>query len=358
MTNRGRKILEMEPLEPFDERELERMMREAGPPAENDGSDLEAVRAEARTAWRNRYPAPVADRPRRLPAWGAWAAVAVVVLAVALVSGLTRSGGSGEGARRVATIDIVTGEVRLLRAAGSRPAAIADGVEAGDELVTGTRTGASGRAALRLGADTVIRIDTGSRVHFAGDGRLDLLSGALYVDHRANAGSASSGLRVVTSAGEVRDVGTQFEVRLEPPGSGPAMRVRVREGEVLFTGTGASLRAARGEELRVADDGTAVRSAIGTQGPDWSWVTGLAQPLEIEGLRAGEAFAWAARESGWRLEYADEPAATLAREVVLHGSGGGLSVAEAPGVVAASCGLSYRIVDGVLLVSSPGTSGS
>jgi hypothetical protein len=55
-------------------------------------------------------------------------------------------------------------------------------------------------------------------------------------------------------------------------------------------------------------------------------------------------------QTGWRLEFADQEAASLADSVVLHGSIEHLTPAEAPGVVLASCGLGHRVSGGTMVV--------
>jgi hypothetical protein len=59
---------------------------------------------------------------------------------------------------------------------------------------------------------------------------------------------------------------------------------------------------------------------------------------------------WIARETGRRVELADEETAALTDSVVLHGSIEHLTPTQAPGVVLPSSGLGHRVSDGALVV--------
>jgi ferric-dicitrate binding protein FerR (iron transport regulator) len=181
--------------------------------------------------------------------------------------------------------------------------------------------------------------------------RLRLEAGAVYVDSGRGAGGPSS-FEVQTPRGTVRETGTQFEVRLEPA----ALRVRVREGRVAVLGPGPTLDVASGTELRVGDGG-ARRRAVAVYGPEWAWVLGLAPAYEIEGRPLHGFLAWAAREAGWQLRYADAASQRRSESARLHGSIRGMSPDEAVTTVAPSTGLACRLHEGVLRVGPADAAG-
>src|SRR2546427_815740 len=105
---------------------------------------------------------------------------------------------------------------RLIRLAGPRP-------PVPEERMARVRD--DGRAALRLDAGPSVRLDAGSDLRLVSAHVLELRRGAVYVDTGARSpnGSAAtasgaegpaSPIEIRTSLGRVRDVGTQFEVRL------------------------------------------------------------------------------------------------------------------------------------------------
>ena len=77
----------------------------------------------------------------------------------------------------------------------------------GTVLATG-----DGRVAVSFADALSLRLDRGTRLRFDGHERVTLLQGALYVD----SGGLNVGppLTIATPAGEVRHVGTQFQVRV------------------------------------------------------------------------------------------------------------------------------------------------
>lgn len=349
MRDRRENVQSMPSADSADEAELTSLMAKAGPMRDVDGEELLAIREAARNTWRSRYAgtAVPAGSSRFARSWALLAAAAVLAAGLTLVLRLFGSGASDVPGDAVATLVRWQGSVNLRRAGNLLEATANAPVSAGVEI----ETGAAGRAALRLGDHVALRLDAGSRLRFEGSSRLTLLSGALYVD---NSGVRPGAVILATPAGELRDVGTQFEVRLGAFNDGAAVRVRVREGEVLFARDGVEERAAVGEELRITSAGRTTRARIPLYGPDWSWVVAAAPPLAIEGIKARQFLEWIARESGWRLDLTDATAAAIADRVVLHGSIEGLALGDAPGAVLASCGLEHRVLDGVLVVTAAG----
>ncbi len=256
----------------------------------------------------------------------------------------------------VAFLEIARGQVELAGAgrtgASSRLLTLAGGepVYAGTVIETAaqgrTRAGGeAGRAAIRLAGGQSMRLDGSSRVRFASSSDLVLERGAVYVD---SAGGAN--VEVRTTLGVVRDIGTQFEVRLLDETAEPSLRVRVREGSVMLEHGGDSHHALAGEELSARGDGRVERGKASIFGPHWQWVLDTAPTPEVAGRPLADFLDWVSREGGWTVRFADAETAQIASSTMLHGDVRNLGVAEASSMVLHGSGLDYRLEDGVFVV--------
>lgn len=189
---------------------------------------------------------------------------------------------------------------------------------------------------LRLDAGTVVRLESASTV------RLD--RGAVYVD---SGGARAEGIVVETALGDVREIGTRFEVRLAPE-DGVALVVSVREGRVAVEGV---REVAAGERLELAGDGTVTVRPLAAADPAWSWIAAAAAAFEIEGRTLGELLARYSIETGRPARFADAGLEAEAAGVVLHGSVAGLDPDEVLEAAVAGAGLrlvrdgATRVVD-------------
>jgi hypothetical protein len=249
-------------------------------------------------------------------------------------------------ARGVATPALVVATVERLEGEGIRQngssapvrIALGDPVHAGD----GVESGAAGRIGLRLTSGASLRFDHRSRVRLVSPSRIALEAGGLYVD----SGPRSPGLEIATSFGLVRNIGTQFELRLDDA----SLRVRVRSG-VVEVHRGAEVSSVRpGAELIVTAAQVTSRPVV-PYGPDWAWMASLGTGFEIEGRPLSAFLEYICREQGWTLTYGDSALALEASGIILHGSTHGLPPSEALAIVLATTGLTHRVTDGELAVS-------
>lgn len=248
----------------------------------------------------------------------------------------------------VATVERLEGAGGRTRVAGASTegaaTAPADTLRGGDEI----ETGPTGRVSLRLLHGVSLRFDHGSRARFVSAGVVELGAGAVYVDSGPSAGDLKSVLELHTSFGVVRNIGTQFEVRV----SSSSLRVRVRSGlvEVRRADRAEASSARPGTELTLDRMGASSRAVL-AYGPEWAWAASLAPPLEMEGRPLAAFLEHLCREQGWGLAYAD---ATLAREasgMILHGSAAGLQPSDALAGALATTGLTHRFEDGRVVVA-------
>jgi ferric-dicitrate binding protein FerR (iron transport regulator) len=301
------------------------------------------ARARVHAAWRS----GVRRRRWRRAALAAAAGVAGVALALLVGRAVGReprlARAPAERAAVVARLDVAGGGVEREIESGWVPLGVGDALPAGSRV----RVGAQG-AGFRLEDGRSVRLGSLSRLRWVALDRLALEAGAVYVDSGRDTPAASS-FEVQTSWGAVRETGTRFEVRVEPA----ALRVRVREGRVAVLGRGPTLDVASGTELRI-DGAGPTRREVPAHGPEWSWTTALAPAFEIEGRPLRELLAWASREAGWELRYADDESRRRAESALLHGSIRGLRPDEAVIAVIPTTGLAHRLDEGVLRVGPAG----
>jgi ferric-dicitrate binding protein FerR (iron transport regulator) len=334
---------------PSGDEDVRKLLEEAGARPEVPAADLALSRAAARAEW-ERVVAP-ARRRRSAARWLVPVAAGLAVIVVAgVVARLGPAGGSAGARETLATVTALRGEVVASPADGGG----ASGLAAGRALAAGTtiETGAgatAGRLTLAWAGGGSLRLDAGSRARLVSASEIELAAGAIYVDS-GEAGGAP--LEIATALGRVRELGTQFEVRLGA-GRDSMLTVSVRQGSVGVSRAAAAHEVAAGERLSLAGDGTVARSRVARHGAPWSWVLEAAPTFEIEGRSLAQLLAWVGRETGWRVSYEDPALAAAAGEIRLHGTIEGLRPDRAVEVVLPGAGLEHRLEDGVLVIVRP-----
>jgi ferric-dicitrate binding protein FerR (iron transport regulator) len=196
---------------------------------------------------------------------------------------------------------------------------------------------ADGNTASLAWGDATLRLDGGTRVRIASSTELSLDRGAVYVD------SNHSGVIIRTPIGAVRDIGTQFEVRL----AADRMRVRVREGRVDLQHGGATHSATAGTELDADARGGVTQHTIARSGAEWDWVVRAAPPIHLDGRTLAEVVAAVTRDEGVKPVWSDSVARNAA-SMRLHGDVP-LTPEEALDTALVASGLTSRI-DGDRLI--------
>lgn len=296
-------------------------------------ADLEGITAAARGEWL----ALIARRRTARRSRWLLAAASLLVLAGAGWWWRTQGLGGPSTAAPVvlARVERWSGDARIAGQAASRR-----DLPAGTVLATADP---GGFLSFRLTSGVSLRLDAASRVRLVSPGAVELQRGAVYIDSPA---AATGAIEVQSELGDVRDVGTQFEVRLE---DGAALRVRVREGQVELRRGERTLQARAGEGLAWRDDGSELRETISPLADSWRWAVQAAVAPEIEGMTLGVFLDWVSRETGRQVRFADPELARSAASTVLHGTIEGLAPDEAVSVVLPGSGLAYR-VEGATLV--------
>ncbi|HEV7667628.1 MAG TPA: FecR family protein [Thermoanaerobaculia bacterium] len=195
--------------------------------------------------------------------WKRAAAVAGLLLAAVAFGWFTFRNGPLSHPKPAAVVEESTGGLEVLIGKGYwRQIFVGEGLPKG--IVLRTLQGAE--ASFRMAGGAVARLGADGRVQFvATDIRLE--QGALDVD-ASGVQPGSPPLEVRTPFGVIRDAGPRFEVRCDQSAN-PPLRVRVREGSVVYEEPGRSTRVAAGEELAVRHDGAVMRSRVAGFGADW-----------------------------------------------------------------------------------------
>jgi ferric-dicitrate binding protein FerR (iron transport regulator) len=308
-----------------------RVLKFAGSRPQPDQERKAEFKRALRAEWRR------VTEPRPLHRTFGWAAGVAAGMAAALVVAWLQPWRIAQPLSVTQVVGRVVrseGIVRRLPATStSSPSQI---VTVGDEVRIDTvlETTETGRMALALGEGISLRIDVGSRIVLLGNKVMRVERGAVYVD----ASTEKSGpVLIQTENGDVRDIGTQFEVRTERS----SLRVRVREGEVLVSRNDSKMTARAGEALHVDQQGRYVRSAVPIFGPEWAWTSTIAPQFQLEGGTVQQFLEWMAREQGWRWRFVDTDTARGAAGIVTHGSLEGYTPEEALAIVLPTCGLSF-----------------
>jgi ferric-dicitrate binding protein FerR (iron transport regulator) len=316
------------------------LLRLAGAPPDPSAERTARVHEAVHRAWH-------ANRRRRMIRHGATIGLLGVAAALVIAVWMNRPSVVVAPSNQVVAIcQRIQGRPIVTRAhertAARQPLSVSTAIHLGDIVET---DGAS-RAALQAADGSSVRIDRASHLVFLAPAAIEVTAGAVYIA----TSDGSPGFEVRTVMGTIRDVGTQFEVRL----AGSALRIRIRTGTVEIR-RGQDIRAATaGTEAMVTTSSIAVRQ-VQSFGADWRWTTDVAPPFAIDGRPLHVFLEHIVAEEGWTLRYSNPDVAEAARRIVLHGSVDGLKAEKALDVTLATSGLQYRLEAGELLVSRPAT---
>jgi len=326
---------------PDGERDLEDVLRNAGRRSGPPDDVVQSVRAAVEAQWRD----TVARRARRHRRIGLSLAAGFAIAAVALWA--MRPLLLGTPGERMASVSVVAGSAQVKSGWLGRwqPLEARQALRVGEQV----ETASAGRLALTVGDHLSVRLDHDTLVSLVDGRHIAISRGALYVDSGSQGQTLGPALQIVTPAGAIHHVGTQYEARVV----GSEVRITVREGKVeLDTEAGATHRAAAGEQITVSSAGTVLRSAIlPYEDGTWGWVSATAPPFDIDGRSVGDFLTWAARELGCDVVYADSQTQSEASRVLLSGSISGLTPGDALAAVLPTTPLRGEVRGGEMLVS-------
>jgi ferric-dicitrate binding protein FerR (iron transport regulator) len=315
---------------------IESLLKLAGERDQPSLEGMDRARVAARESWERalakRTDVPATISRRRPLAWALAAALAALA-----ITGLWLSNPFAAPVV-VARVSAVQGQAQLQSAISNLTTNAV--LRSGQELIT-----REGHVALAVGDVLSVRVGRATRLRFDAAGRMTLLEGAVYVD--SGGLNAGTDLRIDTPAGEVRHVGTQFQVSVI---SGQT-QVRVREGRVSLTMPGEpGLELAAGDGVRVEAGRARVEHGLATFGAEWEWAATAAPVFDIENRPMNEFLAWLAREHGWQLRFASDEVQARSLGIRLHGSLAQLDSAGALEYVGLITGVPLALNEGVLWV--------
>jgi ferric-dicitrate binding protein FerR (iron transport regulator) len=296
-----------------------------------DVEALERVRAAVAQEWQVATAKAAGATSRSQRKWRFAVAAAAGIAAISMAVLVARTGAEPAVIGSLARMDHGGTDVRwaLVR---HRALHVGDPLRAGDTVTT------HGPALVSLVRGGTLRIAAGSTLVVTDATQLSVTHGLIYVDTPPELGAAN-GVRVMTRAGMVEHLGTEFEVLSDDR----AVRIRVREGRIRLLATAGALIAAEGTEVLAGPSGPPSQRSVDTYGRDWLWVAALAPDYEIEGRPLIDFLQWVSREVGRRLDFADPHAREVADRTIMHGSVTGREPLDALANVLATTSLTYEI---------------
>jgi ferric-dicitrate binding protein FerR (iron transport regulator) len=304
-------------------------------PAAVDAARAARVRPAVHAAWKDAVGAT-----RHWKRGVTIAAAAVLVFAIALtLTNSVRDRGAPPAAAPIASTLFVTSEVVVQHEGQVRAGRV------GEELRPGTLiTTHGGRAAIALANGVELRLDSYTDITLETGRSLSLARGALYLDSSHRTGPPET-VEIVARGTVIRDIGTRYEVRL----SDQELRVRVRDGRVEVSSAFGMREADRGGQLRVTSSAI-LSGRASTSGADWDWIVRAIRPPQLEGRPLPEFLAWAEREGGRPIRFADAALERANAATIVYGGIERLTVEEALDVVLPSCGLARRTDGDVITI--------
>lgn len=291
---------------PRDDAEIADLLRSVGAREEPSADMTREVEAAVHAEWRSM----VTSRQRRRT--GIWA-MAAAVGAMAVGSTIAVQYLDDEG-QPIATLQRAEGEVFIARDAHDWTR-----MASGQQIAVGDSIRTDARSAFTMDSGVSVRLDRGTLLQVKDREHLALDTGAVYVDTGVQ--SNANALTIVTPAGSVRHLGTQYEVRTREGG----IDVSVREGRVMVESERGSNVALAGERMMVSSEGSIRRGRVSSTDEQWRWASDVAPTFVIDNETLAAFLDWVARETGRALVYESASAEAFASSEILHGSIEGLA---------------------------------
>lgn len=329
---------------------IEQLVRIAEPRQPVPADRLARVRAAAHAEWQTH----TRQRRRRTRVTLAIIGLAsAAVLVLAMRAGHVRWSTTDRLGRELAAVARVRGAVTRVSAPDTgrdpAPVRLGDWIREGDSVATSS----SGWLAVRLSGGGTLRLDRETRMRWVSATAVALDAGSVYIagghqrsEAPADARLGVSSFEVHTPYGIVREVGTQFEVRVDDA----ALRVRVREGLVRVSESRSTHDVRSGDEMTLGGDGRIAWRSIAPFGTDWAWVAALAAPYELEGGSLQAFLEWVTAETGLAVRFTRRADEQKAATMILHGSIDGLTPDQALDAVLPVSGVDHERIDGELVI--------
>jgi ferric-dicitrate binding protein FerR (iron transport regulator) len=220
-------------------------------------------------------------------------------------------------------------------------------VAAGDVLRVGDTLNVRGSLLVTLTQGGTLRLAKGTVITVSTDSQITLEHGLIYLD-KPPGNSDVRPLRVGTRAGLIEHVGTEFEVMSDEH----VVRIRVREGQIRYSGVTGPVLAGAGTEVVASAGGMVTQRSVLSYGSDWQWIATLAPSFAVEGRPLMDYLQWVSRELGRPLIFADEQARESAHRTILHGFAQDQATLDALADVLSTTNLSFELAEGAIRIHS------
>jgi len=309
---------------------LARLIRMAGRRQEPPPEAREQVFAIASAAWQGK----IRRRQRRRVSYAVAATVALVAVLIGVLQ--IGQGRYGVPALDIAVTDLVAGTVEVKGTADATWRAIQG---SGAALTEGTRirTAEKSGLGLRLASGDSFRLNEQTELLFESSAQIHLLAGTVYLDSGSDDSAAE--LEIRTPAGRVRHIGTQFELKY----TREALRLRIREGQVVLSYPVGEVQAQQGDELSIGRDGRLFMSTVDPYGSEWEWVQALAPMPGGDRRSLASLLNWVERETGREVHFARPDLEARAAETMLHGNSRRMVPMEALSVMLETTDFYYTV---------------
>jgi ferric-dicitrate binding protein FerR (iron transport regulator) len=314
-----------------DEAAVGELLRLAGKREVPPADFAQSLRASLREEWR----AGVEERARRRQRWTMAGAAAAAVAVMGVAVNVWLAVPEGDPVARIVQVTGSAATVSAVSAAADQP------LNGGVQLATA----AGSRMALAFASGVSLRLDENTDVLIDSGEQVTVSRGAVYID-AGQGPERSAPLVVQTAYGNVRHLGTRYEVRVLDA----SLSVGVREGRVELNRDDASLQGVAGEQLLVSASGNVQRQPLAADASAWNWIGSVTPPYEIDNRPLPEFLAWAGRETGREVVFATPAAEAQAGQVVLKGSVAGLGPDQAIDAVLVSTTLRAERTPGTLTI--------
>ena len=281
---------------------VETLLRKAGKRSAPDVDLTEEIKSATRKAWQETVEKRRKLRVRRL---GIASGIAASLLFGVIFS--FQNWVQQPGYEYIAQFTNVSGDIRIN---GETSSAL--NISPGDTLTAGKNALMS----VVMNNGITLLANENTELEMLSEERIFLVKGRIYFD---SADSASS-LVIDTRLGQVKDIGTQYELLSD----GTDLKVSMREGETsLSLPDGKSIRATSkggsGDVVEVSSNGSVERSTIGINDTYWDWISDSHDDINLEGKSLYEVISLASRITGKKAVYITQNAKQVAKLTTMSG---------------------------------------
>lgn len=199
-------------------------------------------------------------------------------------------------------------------------------------------------ARLHLPSGAELRIAQATKVRFVEADRLELLTGQIYIDTHEQAD-----MTIVTSAGEVADIGTQYSVSQNRTG----VNIAVRSGSAVLITADRRYQADADQTsagvIEVSNTGTVQQHQESKSADRWQWIERTA--MGYSSHKVSRVLLEIAEDLGVQLRYANVGDQASLATVTYAGNLRNMPPKQALELIALSSDLHWTLDDQILLVS-------